>query len=163
MHPTKLDAITYQYFQDRRILLAVILVLLSPSIFAQSPVQDEVWQRELQYWQYVQHNDIAGYMTLWHEDFLGYPGSDGVVRKNRIADWINAIHNKKDLSYEYKLEKKAVNAFGDVVVTFYDETDMWRNDKNEVVLQETFKITHTWKKYGDKWLIIGGMSATKQK
>jgi hypothetical protein len=159
----KLDALTYQYLQERRILLTIILLLCQASTFSQSlQIKDEVWQRELQYWQYVQHNDKAGYITLWHEDFIGYPGSDSLVRKNKIADWINDIHNKKNLSYEYKLAKKGVNAFGDVVITFYDETDMWKNDKNEVVQKETFKITHTWKKYGDKWLIIGGMSATKR-
>lgn len=158
----KRDALTCQYSQQRILLTVILVLLFQVNTFSQSvQIRDEVWQRELQYWQYVEHNDKAGYLTLWHEDFIGYPGSD-LVRKNKVADWINDLHNKKNLSYEYKLTKKGVNAFGDVVITFYDETDTWKNDKNEVVQQETFKITHTWKKYGDKWLIIGGMSATKR-
>ena len=34
-------------------------------------------------------------------------------------------------------------------ITFYEETDIWKNDKNGVVLKEVYKITHTWKKFGD--------------
>lgn len=149
-----------------KILLIVFLALLfHTNISAQSSdkTKDEVWQRELQYWKYVEQNDKANYLTLWHDDFIGYPDTDSLTRKNRIADWITDLHNKKDLHYEYKLVKKAVNPFGDVVITFYDETDMWKNDKNEIVSKETCKITHTWKKFGDKWLIIGGMSALKKK
>jgi hypothetical protein len=55
-----------------------------------------------------------------------------------------------------------VNVFGDVAITFYDEEDIWKNNKNEVVSKEVYKITHTWKKIGDTWLIVGGMSAIKK-
>jgi hypothetical protein len=147
-------------------LLIVSLALLShTNISAQSPdkTREEVWQRELQYWSYVGKNDKAGYLTLWHENFIGYPYSDSLTGKDKIGDWINAVHNNKGLHYEFSLVKKVVNPFGDVVITFYDETDIWKNDQGEIVSTETDKITHTWKKYGDNWLIIGGMSALKRK
>ncbi len=28
-----------------------------------------------------------------------------------------------------------------IAITFYDEEDIWKNNKNEVVSKETFKIT----------------------
>jgi len=38
-----------------------------------------------------------------------------------------------------------------------------KNNQNEIVSMEVYKITHTWKKFGDEWLIIGGMSAVVEK
>ncbi len=54
-----------------------------------------------------------------------------------------------------------MNVFGDVAVTFYDDEDTWKNSNGEVVLKEVYKITHTWKRFGNTWLIVGGMSALK--
>lgn len=125
-----------------------------------SRIQDEVWQRELQYWNYVKNNDVRGYLTLWHSTFIGYPGKDTLTRKN-ISDWITESHSRKDQRYEFKITKKAVNVFGDVAITFYDDEDIWKNTQGEIVLKEVYKITHTWKKFGKTWLIIGGMSALK--
>jgi ketosteroid isomerase-like protein len=147
------------------LFLFAIALILSTEIAAQSieTIKNEVWQRELQYWQYVKNNDTAGYRTLWHDDFVGYPETEKLTGKDKIANWITEVHNAKERRFDFSLDRKMVNAFGDVVITFYDETDIWRNDKNEVVLEEVFKITHTWKKFGDTWLIIGGMSAVKRK
>jgi len=38
---------------------------------------------------------------------------------------------------------------------------IWTDEQNQIVKKETDKITHIWKKYGDTWLILGGMSAKK--
>ena len=49
-----------------KILLIVFLALLfHTNISAQSSdkTKDEVWQRELQYWKYVEQNDKANYLT----------------------------------------------------------------------------------------------------
>jgi hypothetical protein len=48
-----------------------------------------------------------------------------------------------------------------VVIVFYDVDEIWTNNENEVVRIETYKFTHTWKKYKGTWLIIGGMAAKK--
>ena len=124
-------------------------------------IENEVWQREMQCGNYVKNNDLQGYLTLWHNNFIGYSGSDTLTRKN-IGSWINESNNKKDQRYEFKITKKAVNVFGDVAVVFYDVEDTWMNSKDEVVLKEIYKITHTWKKFDKNWLIIGGMSALKK-
>jgi ketosteroid isomerase-like protein len=149
-----------------KILFVLCIVPLSfTNALAQSAdkVKDEVWNRELQYWEFVKNNDTAAYRTLWHDNFIGYPDTEKLTGKNNIANWITDAHGTKGRHYEFVLDKKIVNPFGDVVITFYDETDVWKNDNNEVVLKEVYKITHTWKKFGDTWLIIGGMSALKRK
>ena len=142
------------------VAFVLFTVCIFNQVFAQSHTKthDEVWQREVEYWNYVKSNDVKGYLTLWHNSFIGYPGTDTLTRQ-KIGDWITDSHNKKDKRYEFKITKKAVNVFDDVAITFYDDEDIWKNSKGEVVLKETYKITHTWKKFGDTWLIIGGMSA----
>ena len=120
-------------------------------------IKNDVWQMEENYWKYVGKNDTASYKTIWHENFKGYPEKN-VVGKDHIADWIADLYKNKKLKYSYAICKKAVNAVDDVVMTFYEQDDIFTDKKNKVVRKETFKITHTWKKYGDTWLIIGGMS-----
>jgi hypothetical protein len=149
----------------RTIFLVTAAFLFCTNTSAQSSekIKETVWQRELQYWEYVKRNDTTGYRTLWHENFVGYPDSEKITGKDKIANWLKDMHSNKDLHYECVLDKKIVNPFDDVVITFYDETDIFKNNKNEIVLQEVYRITHTWKKFGDTWLIIGGMSALKKK
>jgi len=55
-----------------------------------------------------------------------------------------------------------VNVVDNIVMTFYDEHDIFTNIKTGVVKKETYKITHTWKKFGNTWLIIGGMDGFKK-
>jgi hypothetical protein len=127
-----------------------------------SQMEDEAWHMEELYWEYVQNMDTVTYKTLWHEDFIGYPGfGDGVADKSKIDSWIPDLHKDSDLKYSYTLYKKASNAIEDVVMVFYDTDFLWTNKDNQVVRKETRKFTHTWKKGDGKWLILGGMAAMK--
>jgi hypothetical protein len=67
---------------------------------------------------------------------------------------------KKNL-FNYELTRHAENVFGDIVIVLYDATQIWKNEKGQEVEKTTFKLTHTWKKTGKDWLIIGGMGAKK--
>jgi hypothetical protein len=57
--------------------------------------------------------------------------------------------------------KKATNAIDDVVIVFYDADQTWTDQQNNIVKRETLKVTHTWKKYADNWVILGGMAGKK--
>jgi hypothetical protein len=127
-----------------------------------SEMEDEAWHMEELYWEYVQNIDTVSYKTLWHEDFIGYPGfGDGVADKSKIDSWIPDLHKDSELKYSYILYKKASNAIEDVVIVFYDTDFLWTDKDNQVVRKETRKFTHTWKKLDGKWLILGGMAAMK--
>jgi len=126
-------------------------------------IQNQAWKMEEQYWEYVENNDTLTYKKLWHDDFIGYPSfGNGVSTKSGIAVWIPELHKDTSLIFSYKLYKKAVNALDDVVLVFYDAEEIW-TDKNSgnIVRTDTLKVTHTWKKYNDTWLILGGMAAVK--
>ena len=142
-------------------LILSIIINVIASAQTTDKMKNEVWQRELQYWKYVEKNDTTGYKTLWHKDFIGYPGDD-IADKSHIADWIAELFKDKDEKYSHALRKKAVNAIDDVVITFYDEDEIFTNTKTGVVTTDTYKINHTWKKFGNTWLIIGGMAGYKQ-
>ena len=146
-------------FLEMPLSLFIVLIFVT-DISAQSTevLKDDVWQKELEYWRYVKNNDTAAYRKLWHDNFIGYPETERLTGKDKIANWVTDAHNTKGRHYEFLLVKKIVNPFGDVVITFYDETDTWTNDKNEVLVEQVFKITHTWKKFGDSWPIIGDPS-----
>lgn len=132
------------------------------STFSKSELEDEAWQMEELYWEYVKNSDTVTYKTLWHEDFIGYPSfGDGVSDKSKIASWIPDLHKDPNLTFSYTLSKKASNAIEDVVMVFYDTDQIWTNMDNQVVRKKTSKFTHTWKKVNGKWLILGGMAAEK--
>ena len=124
-------------------------------------VKNAVWQMEERYWQYVKANDIKSYLTLWDDNFIGYPSGGKITGKNHISDWVTEQFKDKSRKYSYELNRKTENVFGDIVIAFYDVTETWTNDKNVLLDKNTFKITHTWKKTDNGWLIIGGMSAKK--
>ena len=125
-------------------------------------LENEAWQMEEKYWEYVQNIDTVAYKNLWHDDFIGYPSfGDGVSNKSKIAIWIPDLHKDPNLKFSYKLYRKATNAIDDVVIVFYDADEIWTDKENNIVRKETFKLTHTWKKYNDNWVILGGMAAKK--
>lgn len=131
-------------------------------IISKAEMENEAWHMEELYWEYVQNIDTVAYKTLWHNDFIGYPSfGDGVSNKNKIAVWIPELHKDTTLTFSYKLYKKASNAIDDVVIVFYDADEIWTNKENQIVRKETYKFTHTWKKYKDQWVILGGMAANK--
>ena len=127
-------------------------------------LENEAWQMEEQYWNYVGNNDTTSYKKLWHDAFIGYPSfGDGVSDKSKIASWIPKLYEDKSRIYSVKLNRKAVNSIADVVIVFYDYDRFWTDEQNNILEKNTFKITHTWKKVGDTWLILGGMAADKIK
>jgi lactoylglutathione lyase len=124
-------------------------------------VKNEVWQLEEDYWKYVKNKDLKSYLTLWDDQFIGYPSTNKIGGKDNITDWITGMYKDRKTSFNYELTRHIENVFDNIVIVLYDVTQIWTNDNNEVVERSTFKITHTWKKTGKAWQIIGGMGAKK--
>ena len=123
-------------------------------------IKDEVWQLEENYWKYVKANDLKSYLTLWDDNFIGYPTNNNITDKEHITDWIMDMYKDKSRKFNYELTRKVENVFGDIVIVLYDVTQVLTNDKNELD-KIPVKIIHTWKKTDKGWLIIGGMGAKK--
>lgn len=111
----------------------------------------EVWNGELALFQ---TKDIHGYMSLWDDDFVGWPDySQYPVRKPDIEASAADEFQQKEPSPPLPLPVPlAVTVFGDVAVTQY----FWPEaDQSSPV---RYRTTHTWKKGAHGWHIISGMS-----
>jgi ketosteroid isomerase-like protein len=150
----------------KKIILFLTAISLTGLLRAQESVitkqiKNDVWHLEESYWKYVKANDLKSYLTLWNDNFIGYPSTNIIGGKDHITDWIADMFNSnKEKTFNYELTRKVENVFGDIVIVLYDATQIWTNDKNEVE-KTTYKLTHTWKKTGKGWQIIGGMGAKK--
>jgi lactoylglutathione lyase len=124
-------------------------------------IKNEIWQLEENYWKYVKANDLKSYLSLWDDQFIGYPSTNNIAGKDHIADWVTDIHKNKAGVFNYELTRKVENVFGDIVIVLYDVTHNFIKGSLEETKKGTYKITHTWKKTDKGWLIIGGMGANK--
>ena len=120
--------------------------------------EEKVWKLEQSYWEYVKALDVAGYKTLWHEDFVGWPSTaPAPVRKDHIADWLEEDRAAQETLQCYKLEHAGFTQVGDVAVSHYYLTEHWL-DKSGKGAPRTIKVTHTWLRMKDTWQILGGMA-----
>ncbi|MCJ7558536.1 MAG: nuclear transport factor 2 family protein [Gammaproteobacteria bacterium] len=118
----------------------------------------EVWAREDEYWRYVKAGDVENYVSLWDENFIGWPcGQDHPMGKASIGDWVQKIRDE-GISVDYELTHEGASDFGNTVVAHYRFTRVDTYPDGRVEGQgRKYKITHTWMKGGDTWQIIGGM------
>jgi hypothetical protein len=145
--------------------LSILILFLFPNTLKaqdKGSSEDQIWKMEELYWNYVKANDIENYLTLWHKDWVGWPGfSTKPIYKSNISDWIPPLFADKSKIFDYELKKMAVVSFGDDIVAVHYGVGLFYIDKetSKKTSPKWSKITHTWKRYGEKWLIITGMSA----
>lgn len=122
--------------------------------------EDKVWQLEHSYWEYVKALDVAGYRSLWHEDFVGWPSTEPMpLRKDHIADWLSSDIAEQNTLKCYKLEPAAITVVDNVAVVHYHLTERWADKSGKSEPPRTIKVTHTWLRTKDSWQIVGGMAA----
>jgi len=145
--------------------LTACLCLALPAVAKDwTPAEQAVWQLEEYYWRYVKTGDVDAYIELWHDDFVGWPCFEWEpARKGDIGKWVRDIRDN-GWKLTYRLKPLDMQEFGgDTVVVHYAAEyvyDYGDGTKSGVDLWR--KFTHTWKKTGDRWLIIGGMCAAQE-
>lgn len=122
-----------------------------------------VWEMEESYWRYVKAGDVAAYVALWHEEFVGWPCFSWTpTDKNGVGSWVREIRDNH-WTLNYKLRPLAVQAFGDVAVVHYAAEYVYDyGDGTQSGAGLWRKFTHTWMKVGDQWQIITGMCAAQE-
>lgn len=118
------------------------------------PQQKEVWNGEQNYFQYLQSKDLKSFMSLWEDNFVGWPDySDHPLRKPDIESSVADEFQTTPTSAPpiFSLKPEAIAVFGDVAVTYY----FWPEaDETSPLI---YRITHTWRKGPEGWRIISGM------
>lgn len=120
---------------------------------ALSPQQTEIWNQELNYFQYLQARDFKKYMSLWDDRFVGWPDYlEHPVRKRDIEKEVAEEFRAQQMTIIAVPKPESIAVSGDVGVTYYllSQTDGSS--------QFRFRISHTWLKGPSGWHIIGGMS-----
>lgn len=148
------------------------LIALTAVTFAAEPIassvedspgkaEQETWNLENAYWDYVKANDLEKYRALWHDDFVGWPSvSSEPVRKDHITDWITSNTSKGLKLKSYEIERRAIKVTGDIAIDYYRIRANWtKGDTGEAARTDAVRITHTWIRNGNTWQILGGMSA----
>ena len=69
-------------------------------------IRNEVWQMEENYWKYVKEKDIKSYLTLWDDNFIGYPSNNIIGNKTHITDWLAELYKDSTNVYNYALTRK---------------------------------------------------------
>ncbi|HMD30376.1 MAG TPA: nuclear transport factor 2 family protein [Candidatus Acidoferrales bacterium] len=157
----------------KHVCLLAVLMVISPLVLAQEKPAEaptpaparapatakEIWRLEHLYWDYVKTFDAEHYKALWHPDFVGWPATSAApVGVEHITDWFTVFQkNGSTLKYA-NIKPAGIQTFGNVVVVHYWLTSLW-TDKEGGGTPKTYKLTHTWMRAGDRWQIIGGMSA----
>src|SRR5262245_53425876 len=87
---------------------------------SQAQIEQEIWNLETAYWEYVKANDLEKYRALWHDDFVGWPFlSPEPLRKDHITDWITNNTSKSLKLQSYSIEQLAVHLTGDIAINHY--------------------------------------------
>ena len=124
-----------------------------PGRGALSPQQTEIWNQELNYFQYLQARDFKKYMSLWDDRFVGWPGYlEHPVGKRDIEQEVAEEFRAQQMTMIAVPKPESVVASGDVGVTYYV---LIQTDGSS---QFRYRVSHTWLKGPSGWHIIGGMS-----
>ncbi len=143
--------------------LCLVLCWAPPAIGQElSKAEAEVWQLEELYWQYLKKGNEAGYMGQWHADFLGWPiSSDQPIDRSTVKEATAKFFDGTLTRVEYDLKAIGVRVFGKTAV-IYAHCDWTEEDREGKKEEISVRYTHTWKKKGGKWWIVGGMSAVPE-
>ena len=148
----------------KKITAAVAGCVVAFTGTAQTMNDDEqaVWALEERYWDYVRANDVENYRSLWDERFIGWPRfAVGPMGKENIHEWFASYHEDPTVRFDFELEPGSVRSYGpDIVAAHYLVRGYFRSSETGEEAGEGFvtRITHTWQRRGDNWVIITGMS-----
>jgi ketosteroid isomerase-like protein len=116
-----------------------------------------IWSQEEAYWKYVESHDLQHYLSLWSEDFVGWPMvNDQPIHKSQIASQFQTGRLSRVTRYE--LHRESVDMHGPIGVTFY-RVKMHIRGADGKDTTTAARITHTWMNDGYGWHIVSGMSA----
>jgi len=150
------------------IRLFVILIVIGFGFLCTQGVQNQrhldlesqIWQIEESYWELWIKGDIESYLSLLHEDFIGWPSSNEKPSdKNASREFVlNYLDQTKPFSFEIK--PAAIKIINSVAIVHY--ILIWK-DKEGNQIGDSYRITHTWLKEEGNWKVIGGMSSKMEK
>ena len=141
--------------------IALVLMLGTAVAGAEelAPEEQAVWELEESYYQFAKNNDPVSYISLFHENIIGWPTMDSLPKgRDRVSQWIGAVHSDSSRVWNYDIERLAIHSFGNVVVVHYRLRDYFVSAQTgEEISSEEYRISHSWLRVGETWQIVSGM------
>ena len=122
--------------------------------------EDEVWSQEVAYQRYAETADLDNFISLWHEDGIGWPNNQPApVNKEGARKHVAEAFDSLQLdSLSINIKPLSVRIYGDIGITYF-ETHTSVTTKDGIKVSESDRATHTWLRTDKGWKIIGGMEA----
>ena len=122
--------------------------------------KDEVWSHEVTYWEYAEAADLNNFMSLWHEDGIGWPNNQPTPvnregARQHVAEALDALQLE---SISIDVKPLSVHIYGDIGITYFEKRSAVTT-KDGIKISERDRATHTWLRTDEGWKIIGGMEA----
>jgi len=157
---------TWSIHMPVRWMLLIAGLSFSLPVTAEDWNADEkaVWKLEEVYWRFVSAGDVDAYVSLWHDDFVGWPCFEwNPARKGDIGKWVRDIRDNH-WNLTYQLKPLEIQEFRDdtVIVHYAAEYVYDYGDGTRSGAGLWRKFTHTWMKTDGRWQIIGGMCAAQE-
>ena len=124
-----------------------------------TPVERAVWELEESYYRFAKNNDPVSYLSLFHEDIIGWPTMDPLPKgRDNVSQWISAVHSDSSRVWNYDIERLAIHSFGNVVVVHYRLRDYFVSAQTgDEISSEDYRISHSWLRVRETWQIVSGM------
>jgi len=140
--------------------LAFVVCLAMPASAQEwSAEQQEVWQNVEAYWDLIAKEDIDGFMTYMHDDFLGWVRGQWVPtnRNDRMVELTHSFETTE--SMWYTLKPVGIKVHGDVAIVHYFFTTTDRDAEGDEETSSGY-WTDILMKQGNKWVMIGDAGGT---
>lgn len=121
------------------------------------PQENEIWALETEYW--VANRDAAHekIVSLWHDRFLAWPGSElEPIGKEVGLEYVRRSFPAPG-SFSFTIEPKGIRVRGDVAVNYYTVRLTARDGEGQEPTR-SMRIVHTWIREPAGWKMLGGMS-----
>ncbi len=142
-------------------VLGFILVFTAMPVIGQewSAAQQEVWKNVQTYWDLDAKQDLEGFMSYFHNDYVGWSKRSAFpMNKASVRKWISESYkNSKTIIVD--LSPQSINIFGDVAIVHYYYSQLIENKEGKRS-PESGRWTDILTKQGNRWVLIGDQGGT---
>jgi len=147
--------------EKKTMTVCLVCVLFGTSLLAQdlelTKAEKEVWELSQSLLSRVwTEADDEGALSLAHERLVCWVTPvEKPLDKTHMASWLATLEPGM---FSHKASLVSVNVHGNVAIVFF-QLELSEKDKNGAGPVTTTRVTYTWKKQKETWLLIGVMDA----
>ena len=123
-----------------------------------SSQEEKIWKLENKYFESWKQEDIEGIISIYHDNFVGWPtSSDLPAGKESARTFAEGTLDQLEI-IEFAIDPQAIKITGNLAVVHHFFSWSARDAEGKLIKYRQ-RVTHTWLNEDGVWKIIGGMSA----